>query len=431
MTAKLKDYFPLIRERDEVLAEIRKSRTLHRQFRDWTKQQQEEFLDICTGVKGLKLLYDGFFKEVMNPEYVPERLSDFLSCLLGQELKVVAAIPSDSARLADESVLLGMDIVVALADGSIANVEMQRIGYLFPGQRGACYSADLLLRQYKRVRGRKENFSYRDVKSVYTIVLFEKSPAAFHAYPDIWYHFFRQKSDTGLELELLQKYLFIPLDIFTKNRQNRNIRSKRDAWLTLFSSDDPETVMELIEAYPEFKEIYEEGYEICRNMEKVMGLFSKELYLLDRNTEKLMFDEMQKESEELRIKSEEMRQENEKVRQKNEMMQQENVKMHQEHEQMQKENQKMHQEHEQMQKENQKMHQESEKIQKENKAMHQENQKIHQENEKLRREMENQYHQSFINMVAILRSVGLSDEDIVSRLCAQYQLNETQAKEYL
>ncbi len=365
MTAKLKDYFPLIRERDEVLAEIRKSRTLHRQFRDWTKQQQEEFLDICTGVKGLKLLYDGFFKEVMNPEYVPERLSDFLSCLLGQELKVVAAIPSDSARLADESVLLGMDIVVALADGSIANVEMQRIGYLFPGQRGACYSADLLLRQYKRVRGRKENFSYRDVKSVYTIVLFEKSPAAFHAYPDIWYHFFRQKSDTGLELELLQKYLFIPLDIFTKNRQNRNIRSKRDAWLTLFSSDDPETVMELIEAYPEFKEIYEEGYEICRNMEKVMGLFSKELYLLDRNTEKLMFDEMQKESEELRIKSEEMRRENEKMRLKNDIMQQENQKMRLENDVMQQENQKIHMEKDVMQRENEELKREKEMLVKE------------------------------------------------------------------
>ena len=365
MTAKLKDYFPLIRERDEVLAEIRKSRTLHRQFRDWTKQQQEEFLDICTGVKGLKLLYDGFFKEVMNPEYVPERLSDFLSCLLGQELKVVAAIPSDSAWLADESVLLGMDIVVALADGSIANVEMQRIGYLFPGQRGACYSADLLLRQYKRVRGRKENFSYRDVKSVYTIVLFEKSPAAFHAYPDIWYHFFRQKSDTGLELELLQKYLFIPLDIFTKNRQNRNIRSKRDAWLTLFSSDDPETVMELIEAYPEFKEIYEEGYEICRNMEKVMGLFSKELYLLDRNTEKLMFDEMQKESEELRIKSEEMRRENEKMRLKNDIMQQENQKMRLENDVMQQENQKIHMEKDVMQRENEELKREKEMLVKE------------------------------------------------------------------
>ena len=388
MTAKLKDYFPLIRERDEVLAEIRKSRTLHRQFRDWTKQQQEEFLDICTGVKGLKLLYDGFFKEVMNPEYVPERLSDFLSCLLGQELKVVAAIPSDSARLADESVLLGMDIVVALADGSIANVEMQRIGYLFPGQRGACYSADLLLRQYKRVRGRKENFSYRDVKSVYTIVLFEKSPAAFHAYPDIWYHFFRQKSDTGLELELLQKYLFIPLDIFTKNRQNRNIRSKRDAWLTLFSSDDPETVMELIEAYPEFKEIYEEGYEICRNMEKVMGLFSKELYLLDRNTEKLMFDEMQKESEELRIKSEEMRRENEKMRLKNDIMQQENQKMRLENDVMQQENQKMRLENDVMQQENQKIHMEKDVMQRENEELKREKEMLVKELEKLRREQD-------------------------------------------
>ena len=417
MASKLKDYFPLIRERDEVLAEITKSRTLYREFRDWTKQQQEEFLDICTGVKGLKLLYDGFFKEVMNPEYVPERLSDFLSCLLCQELKVVAAIPSDSARIAGESVLLGMDIVVELADGSIANVEMQRTGYLFPGQRGACYSADLLLRQYKRVRGRKEHFSYQDVKSVYTIVLFEKSPAAFHAYPDIWYHFFRQKSDSGLELELLQKYLFIPLDIFTENRQNRNIRSKRDAWLTLFSSDDPETVTELIEAYPEFKEIYEEGYEICRNMEKVMGLFSKELYLLDRNTEKLMFQEMQKESEELRIKTEEMRVENEKVRQENEKIHQENEKMYQE-------NEKMHQENEKVQQENEKIQKEREKIQKEN-------HKIHQENEELRQEMENQYHQSFINTVAILRGVGLSDEDIVGKLCRQYQLEETQAKEYL
>ena len=277
--------------------------------------------------------------------------------------------------------------------GSIANVEMQRTGYLFPGQRGACYSADLLLRQYKRVRGRKEHFSYQDVKSVYTIVLFEKSPAAFHAYPDIWYHFFRQKSDSGLELELLQKYLFIPLDIFTENRQNRNIRSKRDAWLTLFSSDDPETVTELIEAYPEFKEIYEEGYEICRNMEKVMGLFSKELYLLDRNTEKLMFQEMQKESEELRIKTEEMRVENEKVRQENEKMrlendviQQENQKIQLENDAIQRENQKIQLENDVIQQENQKIQLENDVVQRENEELKRENEKLEKELEKLRRE---------------------------------------------
>jgi hypothetical protein len=65
----------------------------------------------------------------------------------------------DSMRIADETSLLITDIVVELEDGSIANVEMQKIGYLFPGQRCACYSADLLLRQYKRVRGERKRSS--------------------------------------------------------------------------------------------------------------------------------------------------------------------------------------------------------------------------------------------------------------------------------
>lgn len=378
MALKLKDYFPLIRERDEVLAEIRKSRTLLGIFNSWTETERQEFLDICTGVKGLKFLYDGFFKEVMNPEYVPDRLSDFLSSILRKELKVVGAIPTDSARIADESVLLGMDIVVELADGSIANVEMQRIGYLFPGQRSACYSADLLLRQYKRIRGKREKFNYRDVKNVYTIVLFEKSPEAFHAYSKIWYHFFEQKSDTGLELELLQKYLFIPLDIFTKNRQNRNIKNKRDAWLTLFSSDDPETIKELADTYPEFKEIYEEGYEICRNMEKVMGLFSKELYLLDRNTERFMFEEMQREKEE-------------------------------------------------MQRETKELQREKEELQREKEGKQRETEELRKEKE----ELQSRNRQLLMNTAELLRDMGLSDEDIADKLCMQYQLERTQAEEYL
>ena len=294
MATELKKHFPIIREREEVLAEIAKNVALQEKFDSWEVEQQEEFLNICTGVKGLKLLYDGFFKEIMNPEYVPERLNDFLSQMLGKKVRVLKVLPGDSTRIADESSLLIMDIVVEMKDGSIANVEVQKIGYLFPGQRCACYSADLLLRQYKRVRGeKKKKFSYRDVKDDYTIVLFEKSPREFQDYPEKFYHFFEQKSDTGLQMEFLQKYLFIPLDIFQKSQQNRNIRKKRDAWLTLFSSDDPETIIRLIERYPEFYKIYEEGYEICRNVERVMEMFSKELYELDRNTVQYMIDEMQ------------------------------------------------------------------------------------------------------------------------------------------
>lgn len=54
-------------------------------------------------------------------------------------------------------------------------------------------------------------------------------------------------------------------------------------------------IIRLIEAYPEFKPMYEEAYRLCRNIEEVMGMFSKELAELDRNTVQLMIDDMQDE----------------------------------------------------------------------------------------------------------------------------------------
>ena len=62
---------------------IQENKELNGIYCEWKKEQQEEFLDFCTGVRGVKLLYDSFFKEIMNPEYVPERMNEFLSLLLG------------------------------------------------------------------------------------------------------------------------------------------------------------------------------------------------------------------------------------------------------------------------------------------------------------------------------------------------------------
>ena len=303
-TSKLKQYFPMIREREDIKQEICENPKLLEKYREWDEEQQEEFLDYCTGVKGVKILYDAFFKEIMNPENTPERLNELLSLLLGQSVTIKRVLPGDSTRLADEQSLLIMDILVELADTSLANVEVQKIGYSFPGQRSACYSSDLLLRQYKRVKGEKKKaFSYKDIKSVYTIVFFETSIKEFHEYPQNYIHKFKQQSDTGLELELLQKYVFIPLDIFRgiyhndgksngKNSANR-CWNKTEAWLTFLSTDEPEIIIELISQYPEFKEMYEEIYVMCQNVEKVMEMFSKELIQLDRNTVQYMIDEMQ------------------------------------------------------------------------------------------------------------------------------------------
>lgn len=294
MVTRLQEYFPIIHTREEVLEEIRTKEKLNEVFSRWSEAHREEFLNSITGVKGVKILYDSFFKEIFNPETVPERLEDFLSLLLGRKIEILEVLPNDSTRMADETSLLITDIVVKLEDGGLANLEVQKIGYAFPGERSACYSADLLLRQYKRVRSkRKKYFSYRDIKEVYTIVLYEKSMREFQAFPDCYIHHFEQTSNTGLHINLLQKYCFIPLDIFQKVIQNRGIETKLDAWLGFLSIDEPEYMIELMERYPEFKSMYQHIYEMCRNVEGVMDMFSKELQELDRNTVRYMIDEMQ------------------------------------------------------------------------------------------------------------------------------------------
>ena len=143
--------------------------------------------------------------------------------------------------------------------------------------------------------------------------------------------------------------MFIPLDIFRKNTHNINEIEKRDAWLYLLSDDNPDVVIRLIGKYPDFQKIYEDGYNICLNVERVMEMFSEELYELDRNTVQYMIDEMQNEIDEQK--------------------------------------------------------QTIEKMQKE-------------------------YHKSITNTIDILRSLNLSDAEIIARICDKYQIQESQVLPY-
>ena len=296
MVKDLKTYFPMLKSREEVLRRIYDDNEMQEIFESWDVIRQEEFLDMCTGNRGIRILYDQFFKQIFDPDMHPERLEELLSLILNTKVTIVKILPNDSPRIASEKTLLTMDIVVQLMDGSLANVEIQRIGYAFPGQRSACYSADLLLRQYKRVRSEKgKKFSYRDIKKVYTIVFFEHSTMEFHKMNDVYFHRMRQQSDTGIEVDLLQEYVFVALDIFKKVLHNKdgNINCKLEAWLTFLCSDDPQFIVKLIERYPQFETYYEEVYEMCQEVDEIMGLFSEELAILDSNTVDFMIDEMQ------------------------------------------------------------------------------------------------------------------------------------------
>ena len=90
------------------------------------------------------------------------------------------------------------------------------------------------------------------------------------------------------------------------------IQNRLDAWLAFLGSDDPEIIIDIIEQYPDFKKMYQQVYDICRNIEEVMGMFSKELLEMDRNTVELMIDEMQ----------DEIKQQKETIQEKDEALQQ-------------------------------------------------------------------------------------------------------------
>ena len=280
------------------------------QYLSLTEDMQRELLDFVKGTRGLKITYDPFFKHIFDPVIHGERLSRLLTVIIGQKVTVKQVLPSQSKRLAAEASLIIMDIVVELESGALANVEIQKVGYHFPGQRSACYSSDLIIRQYDRQKSlKKKKFSYRDLQKVYTIVLVEHSSREFHQIPDQYIHRSSQKFDTGLELELLQEYIFIALDIFQEI--THNIDKELDAWLYFLSTDEPEDIKRVIETYPAFLELYKEIAEFQRKPEELIAMYNETLALYDKNTVELMIEEQQEEirrlEEEAQKREEELR----------------------------------------------------------------------------------------------------------------------------
>jgi len=294
-------------EREEVLKQIESDRETYVQFMDLSKEFREELLEFCMGVRGIKMTYDPFFKYIFNPMTHPERLESVIGLCLRQKVKLVEVIPNESVRIVEEGSLMVMDIVVRLESGDLVNVEIQRFGYMFPGARCACYSCDLMMRQYSSVRARardeERRFSYRDIKKVYMIVIMQKSPKEFHEHPKEYRHYARQVFDTGLEFDMLQEYVLIPLDIFLKIPHNELTRL--DAWLYFIASDRMEDIKRVVEAYPEFKQLYQEVFRFRYHVKELTGMFSEALRILDVNTTQYMIEEQKKEIEEQKKEIEE------------------------------------------------------------------------------------------------------------------------------
>ena len=209
---------------EEVIFDLKKSPDDYRRFLGWDDESRRLFLAFCTGKRTLPVLYDTVFKKLMSPTAHPGRLEDCISCLLGQQVKIREVLPNEDILMDGETHMI-MDILVELTDGALVLVEIQKVPYYFPGERASCYSADLLLRQYTRVKREKgKAFSYRDLQKVYTIVFFEKSTGSLKSVTGLLYitgrpsltrslGFVSCRNITWLRLTFLQKASMLKLRI--------------------------------------------------------------------------------------------------------------------------------------------------------------------------------------------------------------------------
>lgn len=281
--------------REEILNSIQKSPGSYSRYLALNAEWRRRFLDFCQGKSTLPLIYDPIFKRIFHSDVHPDRLSRFISNMLGMKVKVVKILPNEETMIDGNSMLI-MDILVQSEDGSLINVEIQKQPYAFPAERISCYSADLLMRQYARVKGEQgQNFTYQNIKKVYVIVIYEKSNGTFHRFPKQYIHYGKTVFDTSLPLDLLQEYCLIALDVFMEIPYTERKKTEQTAWLSLLVTEHLDDAERLTQDYPWLEEIYQEVAMLRQNPEEVLGMASEALRILDRNTMQYMIDQQKAE----------------------------------------------------------------------------------------------------------------------------------------
>ena len=304
--------------------------------------------DFLKGKKSLPLLYDPFFKKIFNPVERRDRLSELVSCLLGQKVTVLEVFPNEDSQFL--GVMIIMDMVVLMADGSIANIEIQKISYDFQAERISCYSADLVLRQYKMITGKNESSmngsskpSYKDMRKVHTIILFENSNKSLISQVDkaLYFHVGKTQFNTGIKIELLQDFVLVSLDTFKKYRYSdiregrikitdydydssqydepvsEKMKQDRLKYLSLFVAETPQEIERLIEIFPDLESVRHDINEYLERPGEVLSMFSEALRILDRNTAELMVDRMKDEMEALQVQKDELTGEIDELKEQN------------------------------------------------------------------------------------------------------------------
>lgn len=319
--------FPSFSSRQEVMEYFLLQPQLGEQFLRLSPSMQKNLLDFYTGLTGLPITYDSVFRRLFRPDLHRDRLEQLLSAILEQNIHILEIVPREGTQLTEQGSFVILDVLVVLEDHSYANVEMQKVGYKFPLARADCYASDIIMRQYSRLKAETgKHFDFSQLNKVYCIILMETSPAEFHKGNTTYLHKRSPVFHTGIYKNNpgLHEDLFVCLDIFRSAVHNiTNKCSPGDAWLTFLSTTNPSIISDLLEHFPDFGELYRELVAFMMNPKELITMFSEELYIMDRNTERLMVTDLQDEVTALQGQNTTLQGENITLRGENKVLQQE------------------------------------------------------------------------------------------------------------
>ena len=78
----------------------------------------------------------------------------------------------------------------------------------------------------------------------------------------------------------------------------KNIDTEQKAWLSFLTADDPDEIVQLVNAYPEFLPCYRDIISFRRRPKELITTFSDALREMDRNTKVYMVEQLAKEVQE-------------------------------------------------------------------------------------------------------------------------------------
>ena len=175
--------------------------------------------------------------------------------------------------------------------------------------------------------------SYKDMRKVHTIILFEDSNKSPISEVDKarYFHVGKTKFNTGIKIEFLQDFVLVSLDTFKKYRYSDikegrteitdydydssqyndelvSEKMKRDRlkFLSLFVADTPQEIDRLVEIFPDLESVCRDINEYLERLGEVLSMFSEALRILDRNTAELMVDRMKDEIVDLKEQNDEL-----------------------------------------------------------------------------------------------------------------------------